>query len=64
MIYVYREQSDNMAIHGCVIWQLRKAKVGDATDFQYQAFSSLDKHVNYVATAVEVKESIITKYVA
>ena len=47
-----------MTIHGCVIWQLRTAKVlfCDATDLQYQALGSLDKHDNHVATAVEVKE--------
>ena len=30
------------------------AKVHDATDFQYQAFSSLDKHDIHVATIFEV----------
>ena len=40
-----------MAIRGCVI-----AKVHNATDFQYLAFSSLDKHDNHITTTVEVKE--------
>ena len=32
----------------------------NATDFQYQAFSSLDKHDNHIT---EVTENVITKYV-
>ena len=32
------------------------AQVRDATDFQYQAFSSLDKRDNHVAITVEVRE--------
>ena len=32
----------------------------NATSFQYQAFSSLDKHDNHVT---EVTENIITRYV-
>ena len=58
---IYREHSDkwqwNMAIH---VWQLctanLTAKVHDTTDFQYQAFHSLDKRDNHVATTVEVGE--------
>ena len=44
--------------------QLCQQSVHHATDFQYQAFSSLDKHDNHVATAVEVRENVITKYMA
>ena len=46
--------------------QLYTAKVlfHDATDYdlQYQTPSYLDKHDNHVATAVGVKENIITRY--
>ena len=64
-IYVYREQSDKIDFGMCPsmdaihIWQLlaiySKANVHVATDFQYQAFSSHNKHDNHVATTVEVK---------
>ena len=39
------------------------AKVCNATGFQYQAFISLDKHDNHIATTIEVRENVITKYV-
>ena len=52
-----------MAIH---VWQLATQYsnlVCNATDFQYLAFSSLDKHDDLIATTVESKENVITKYV-
>ena len=33
------------------------SKVCNATNFQYQAFSSLDKHDSHVATTVKVRKT-------
>ena len=47
-----------MAIHGCVgLTANYIEKVHNTNDFQYQAFSSLDKHDNHISTTVKVKET-------
>ena len=54
---IYREQSDKIDI---VVWLSTFGMI--ATDFQHQAFSSLDKHDNHAATTFEAREKVITKY--